>query len=184
MKCMKRGWMNVNNAGHLLVITHCTTGKHPKQLIVYANNQHVLHQITLPDGMGDPISAVNSAENMFVVVGFVPKGKVWWIDQHGRVLGQYGQQAGEELSCPCHIMQHSKGPLLITDKNNHRVVLLSNEATLLQHLTDVRYPLSLHLDEQAGLLSVGQWENENSVHVKVFQFWIKPTRKLCLKVGM
>ena len=163
LECVQRGHTNVDHAGHLLVITHCTTGKHPKQLHVYDKHQHLLCRVNLPSGMHNPSSALTSATDIFVVVCWYG---VCWIDHQGQVLPHYGQQPGE-LSLAAHIVQHSKGPLLITDWANHRLVLLGNEATPLQHLSDVEYPNTLHLDEQEGLLFVAQWRNENNVDVKV-----------------
>ena len=152
-------------------------GKHPKQLHVYDKHQHVLYHVSLPGGIQGPWSAITSTSDIFVVVG---NQEVWWMDQQGQVLRRYGQQPGER-SGATHIIQYSKGPLLITDWDKHRVVLLSNEATLLQHLSDVEHPSTLHLDEQAGLLFVTQWNDENNINVKVFQLCLKTTRKLCLQ---
>ena len=174
LRCMQHWYMNVNRAGHLLVLTHCTTGKHSKQLHVYDQHQQVLCQVKLPHVMQYPFSVMTSARDTFVVVGW---HGVWWIDRQGHVLRQYGG----ELSWTAHITQHSKGPLLIADWEKHRLVVLSNEATLLQHLSDVEYPLTLHLNEQAGLLFVEQWKDENNADVKVFQLCLKITRKLCLQ---
>ena len=177
LRCVPEGLTNVDHVGHLLVITHCTTGKHPKQLHVYDKHQHVLCQVNLPTGMAHPWSAMTSASDMFVIVD---NHGVWWIDQQGQVLWRNDQQP-DDMSLPLHIIQHSKGPLLITDWGKHRVVLLSDEATLLQHLFDVGYPTTLHLDEQAGLLFVSQENDKNNASVKVFQLCLKTTRKLCLQ---
>ena len=181
LTCVQSGFMNVNHAGHLLVLTRCTTGEHPKQLHVYDKHQDVLYQVNLPSGMQTALSAIGSASDMSIVVG---SHGVWWIDQQGQVLRQYGQQVGE-MSQAEHIIQHSKGPLLISEWSQGRVVVLSNEATLLQHLFDVACSGALHLDEQAGLLLLEQWNNEDDVNIKVFQFncqfYLKTTRKLCLQ---
>ena len=106
LRCARYGYMNVSHAGHLLVITRCTTGEHPKQLHVYDKHQHVLYQVNLPSGMQGPVSAMTSASDMFVVVG---NQAVWWIDQQGQVLQQYGQQPGE---LPLGSTRHTalKGP--------------------------------------------------------------------------
>ena len=122
---------------------------------------------------------MTSAGDMCVVVG---DRSVWWVDQQGQVLRQYGQQP-DELSGALHVIQHSKGPLLITDWEKHRVVLLSNDATRLQQLSDVEHPSTVHLDAQAGLLFVAHRNNKNNMNVKVFQVCLKTTRKLCTTRG-
>ena len=181
LRCVQLGFMNVNHVGHLLVVTYCTTGKHPRQLLVYDSHQHVLSQVNLSNEMLHPWSAMTGASDMFVLAC---NRAVWWIDQQGQVLQQYNPQTGG-LSGARHMIQHSKGPLLISDWVQGRVVLLSNEATLLQHLPDVECCGALHLDEQAGLLLLEQWKDEDDVNVKVFQFncqlYLKTTRKLCLQ---
>ena len=100
------------------------------------------------------MSAVSSQQDMFVVVDF-DNSQVCWVDKRGRVLRKYGGLHGrlwaQDLYRPEHIIEHSKGALLIADYSNNRVVLLSNEARLLQHLLtghgEVSEPNTLHLDE-------------------------------------
>ena len=180
LRCVPDGFMNVNKEGHLLVLTLCTTGKHPKELHVYGNHQRALYQVNLPSEMERPLSPMSSASDMFVIVG---KHGVWWIDHQGQMLQQYGQEPRElPLAVHCDITQHSKGgPLLVTDWKQDRVVLLSNEATLLQHLPDVEYPTTLYLDEKAALLFVTRWADKNNVKVTVFQLRLKITRKIGLQ---
>ena len=182
MQCVKLGHMSVNQDGCLLVLSHCTTGKHPRQLLMYDKNQDILHQIGLPPGMGSPLSAVNSTKDVFVIVDSVEKGKLWWVDKDGQVLHQYGNQACERLLYPTHVIQHSTGLLLCTCRGQNRLALLSKDATLLQHVSDVKFPSTLHLNEQAGLLSVVEWKDQDNVHVKVLQFCVKTTRSLSVQI--
>ena len=161
---------------HLLVLTHCTTGKHHKQLHLY-DNQYVLYQVNLPGGMERPLAAMNSASDLFVVVG---RHGVWWIDQQGQVLQHYGQQPGK-LPDAGHIIQHSKGSPLFTVWEGNETFLLSNEATLLQDLFSVQHPSLLQLDEEASLLFAARWKNQNNAYMEVFQLCLKTTRKVCLQ---
>lgn len=169
MQCVQHGYMNRNHAGHLLVITYCTTSKHRKKLVVY-DNRRVLRTIALSDMFIRPVSVVSIGLDKFVVVDN-GKHEAIGIDQHGQVLQQYGQRPGEELNGPLHIIQHSEGLLLITDLVKHTVHLISNEGQLLQYVlkdSEVTYPFALNLDEQTGLLHVVHGRNANNLEVKTF----------------
>lgn len=108
---------------------------------------------------------------MFVVVDF-NKDKAIWIDQHGQVL-QYDQQLQTTLNQPYNVVQHSKGPLLSTDRGNNRVLVVSSRGDLLSKslLQNVDIKLSgiLHLDELAGFLCVC-CKFEYDREVNIFQF--------------
>lgn len=185
MQCAQRGSMKVSHTGHLLVLNHCTTGEHHKQLVEYGSNRGVLRCIPLSDIFIEPISALNSGSNIFVVTDW-GRRQVIWIDQHGEVLQQYGGSK-EELDNPFHIYQHSNGSLLIADRKNHRVQLVSNEGKLLRCLLqspDIRFPRSIYFDEQTGLLCILQGENIINVELKTFQVLPCNARinQICLSV--
>lgn len=192
LQCVQRGFMNVDSVGHLLVLTHCTSGEHPKQLLVYDNTRRVLNVIALPDVIVEPQSAVSiDPDNNFAVVD-AHINKVIWIDKCGQVLRQY--RPSQEINHPLlvHGIQHSSGSLLIADWNNDRIHEVSHQGRvrLLQFLLQpatCKRPFSLHLDEQAGLLSVVQVESgkpSRAVMMYAYMLCEKRVRKIYASVNV
>lgn len=80
LQCIQHGYMNVTFAGHVLVLTHCTTRTHSKQLVVYDKNRCVIYAMDMSSKRMLPMSAVSSDRETFVVMdGY--KRRAIWIDK-------------------------------------------------------------------------------------------------------
>jgi len=101
------------------------------------------------------------------------------VDMTGRMLKAFGSSPGEgvgQLSEPYHVSLDDEERIIVTDRRNNRVLLLTKHLTLQRVLVqwhprprsdDAYSPLSLHYDRQSGQLLVGL---ENSVIlVTIFQ---------------
>ena len=159
LQCRPNGCINVDSSGRVLVITRCTSQQHRNSLVIYDKETHrELKVIDLSGKLRWPLSAVNSAPGVFTVVDS-ESNKVVWLDFKGHVLRTYGNRPQESLSHPSHVAGHTEGYLLICDRGNHRLHLLSRKGAFLQYLLckerdHIEYPCAIHLDEQAGLLAV------------------------------
>ena len=159
LECRPYGYINVDSAGQVLVTTRCTSEKHPNRLVIYDKDKHrKLQVIDLPGKLRWPLSAVNSAPGVFTVVDDL-KSKVVWLDSKGQVLRTYGDRPEESISDPWHVVGHTEGYLLISDRGNHRLHLLNRKGAFLQYLLckerdHIESPSAISLDEQAGLLAV------------------------------
>ena len=159
LQCGPYGYMNVDGSGQVLVTTRCTSRKHPNRLVIYDKDRHrELQVIDLPDMLGWPASAVNSAPGVFTVL-YHGSSKAVWLDSKGKVLRTYGDRPEEVISQPHHVLGSAEGYLVISDHYNHRLHLLNRNGAFLQYLLckerdHIESPSAISLDEQAGLLAV------------------------------
>ena len=162
LECRPSGDINVDSSGQVLVTTLCTSKQHPNRLVIYDKDKHSkLQVIDLPDMLGRPASAVNSAPGVFTVVDNWSNTAVW-LDSKGQVLRTYGDRPEEAMSPPHHVVGYTEGYLLISDFCNHRLHLLNRKGAFLQYLLckdlhHIESPRAISPDEQAGLLAVSSY---------------------------
>ena len=168
IQCVQVGTMNYSSKDkHLLVLTLCTSGQHPKQLCVYsAENRRCIRQINLPYMLTRPFGALHAGEDSFAV-NDLGTHKVWWINWKGDVLRQY------DVVGPYHAIAHSNDMLIVTSRFTHQLHVVScSKGTFSGRLLaeQVWHPMYLNLDEKEGLLGVVQGKDADHIEVKMFHF--------------
>ena len=98
---------------------------------------------------------------------------VLWTDSSGAIVHTYGEERGEYLQHPCHLVNDGRGGTIVVDHMNDGIHLLNADRTFQQHLLtnrdDIVSPTSVYLDEQAGLLYVCHGV-ETAPEVRVYKY--------------
>ena len=151
--------LSVTRNHHLLV-----TLQSSKRIREYTTHGDVMREINLDVSIDDPQHSIELSSGQFVVCHWgATQHRVCTVDTSGRIVQSYGGPKGSsagQLNWPSCLAVDKRGYVLVADRVNHKVQILSPALT---HLCDVTLPehkLSrpscLHLDEQRGRLYVGE----------------------------
>jgi len=83
------------------------------------------------------------------------------VDTSGRIIQSYGGSYGKgvgHLDGPRQLAVDRHGNVLVTDRDNERIVFLSPSLIYLCHLNTERILTALHLDELTHRLYIGEWD--------------------------
>ncbi len=162
--------LSVNSEHNLMV---ACDGEWPHKLIEYTTRGELVREILLQHDVDYPKSAIQVKSQFFVCHGanaYSMLNRVCVVDVNGSVLLSYGNEVGSEtgqLNGPHDIAVDRNGFIFVADYYNNRIVVL--DSTLkwsrdLQIAVDggLQDPHSLYLDEQRGLLFVGESNNDDS----------------------
>jgi len=127
--------------------------------------------IKLSRDITTPFCVVMTTRKTFIVsYGFEwhEMNRVCEVDMTGRMLKAFGSAPGKDvgqLNMPVHVSLDDEERIIVADRLNHRVLLLSKQLMLQRvlvtwrpprlHSDDVGGPARLHYDSQSGKLLVG-----------------------------
>ena len=90
--------------------------------------------------------------------------RVCVVDDQGDILRSYGSARGKKsghMNRPCHLTIFDRDHVMIVDRGNNKVQLLSSKLT---HYSDIlidgnklKDPCVAHLDKEARRLYIGEW---------------------------
>jgi len=132
------------------------------QLIQFDEVSDELRRVQLPDDM-KPWHAVESPTGTFIVSRYnrqLNQCHVSEVNTGGEVLRQFSGSRLPSLLFTPRIAVDSHGNILVADRDNHRILLLDADLTLLrvvvdQHQLNYKQPERLCYIEQSGQLLVG-----------------------------
>jgi len=148
-------WKLSVTSSHMLM-TSCNT----RQLMQLDAGCNELQRVQLPDDM-QPRHAVESLIGTFVISHKNTQLMQWQVSEvntEGRVLRQFSP--GPSLGWPAHIAVDSQQNIFVTDRDNHRILLLDAHLALRRVIIDEnqfnnKEPRRLCYNEQSAQLMVG-----------------------------
>jgi len=133
----------------------------------YRSDGHYIREISLDSSIERPQHCVQLSFERFVVSHgdySTDQRQLSIVDKHGRIIQSYGGSKGSsvgQMKGPRDILVDKHDNILVADRFNMRIELLSPTLTHLGYIDIPRYelcsPWALHLDEENRRLYVGEW---------------------------
>lgn len=193
LKEIKKRWSTGDNYGSLSV-THegnaILTVHNKNKLLEYTSDGQLLREITLSSTISNPLHSLKLTSGHLVVSygqksgtcivndkGVVsPNRGICIVDENGGILKSFGEENEswlKELSHSVCLAVDSSGSILVADKTNGRVLLLSSalefKGIMVSRNHGLKRPMIIHLDELNGTrLFVA--DDELNCEIHVFKF--------------
>jgi len=147
-----------------------------KQIQEYTPDGSLVRKISLISSIGKLYHSVELSSNRFVLSGRSTDEslhRVCIVDTDERIIQCYGGLIGSgvgQLNRPSHLAVDRHGNVLVADRGNNRVVMLSPSLTHLGYIEvpghRLHYPFALHLHEPTHRLYIG--ERTDNARVSVY----------------
>jgi len=134
----------------------------------YTPDGYLDREISLDSSIVEPYHSVQLSSGRFVVSHGGWNGslhRVCIVDSRRRIFEKYGEARAsrvEQLNGPRHLAVDGRGNVLVADRYDNRVVLLSPSLTHLGYIEipghKLNKPYALHLDELNHRLYIGEWD--------------------------
>ena len=181
-------WSTKNDWGRLSVSAESTIVAacfETSALREYSPQGTLLHEIKLCSTIVHPLHAIKLDNGHFVVSHGTFRddvNRVCMVDDAGRVTKSFGNRKGyssQQLDVATCLATDENGNILVLDRNNQRVLLLSPKLEFRQELltkvNGLRRPVAMHLDWKSNKLYIADnnWENCRWNDSRVLVFNIK-----------
>ena len=135
----------------------------------FSTDGKLLRQVQLPEGTASPSHSIQLSSGQFIVSHGDPNHsvhRVCLLSPGGQVVQSFGGPRGtgrQQINCPRHLAVDSNGYVFVSDRHNHRVLLLSSSLLFVREVVS-RDQLgvsleSLCFDKNKRLLYVALNEN-------------------------
>jgi len=140
------------------------TWNHAGEIQIYSAGAVKETVIKLSPDITSPLCVVMTTRKTFIVGYGFPwheMNRVCEVDMTGRMLKAFGSSPGEGVGQPGHVSLDDEERIIVADRLNNRVLLLTKQLMLQRVLVtwpvsdDARDPVRLHYDSQSGQLLVG-----------------------------
>jgi len=161
--------LSLTYTGNVLV-----TQRHTNQIREYTPDGRFIREIRLDSSIEGPRHSIQLFNGQFVVSHCSGKSlqRVCLVDTSGDIIKSYGGAVGSgvgQLHGPRHLAVDGYGNVLVADRHNNRVVLLSPSLTHLGYIQipehELNQPYALHLDIQTDRLYIGENTHTGRVFV-------------------
>jgi len=153
--------LSVTENGNVLAMLRTTM-----QIEEYTSDGVLIGVLGLDPSLEEPQHCIQLHSGHFLICHGIGKGehRVCIVDTSGSVVHSYGGDKGcniGQLNGPCHILVEKNHNVLVADKFNNRVEILSPTLTHIGYVSipdcQLDGPCTLHLDEPSRCLYVGEW---------------------------
>lgn len=163
--------LSVTNESNVIV-----TSLYKSKIKEYSSDGKLIREIELPSSVGivNPWVTLKRGKNKYIIAHGNrgdSQHRVYLIDLKKDIKYNFGGGKGsnnDQLQVPIHMAAYSDGHILVADKNNNRVMLLSPELQFLKvvfsEVDELRYPYRICLDEGKKKMFVG--DNQWTSHIK------------------
>ena len=139
-------------SGHLVI-----ADKTNKAIVECDTEGNVQNRVTVQTDVATMKCAV-ARDDGYVILDYSDLGRVHWVDCQGRVTHAYGNNEGERLDGPCHMVRTSWGQVLVAESYNDRLHLVDTSGRLSCYLLTkddgIVRPWCVWQDEATSLLYV------------------------------
>jgi len=139
----------------------------------YTTQGKQLREIKLDNSIDSPWHAIQLSTGEFVVChGLSQQHRVVIVNTNGHIIRSYGGAKGSsdgQLNGPSHLTVDSHNNILVADRDNDKIRLLSSSLVHLGDLSLIRRefnrPYRLHLDELNSRLYIGEFLGQRVIAV-------------------
>jgi len=130
----------------------------------YTTDGSLIREISLDSSIDRPWHSVQVSTGNFVVIDLGRQHRVCIVDTSGHIIQSYGGSPGSgvgQLNNPCHLAVDIHDNVLVADRDNNRVHLLSPTLAHIGDLVIPRHelnqPYTLYFDDLGHRLYIGEW---------------------------
>jgi len=145
----------------------------------YSTNGDLIREINLqPAGISHPVHAVELSPDHFAVTHSGPEHQLSIVESDGKLVQSYGVEKGN-LKNLCGIAVDKQGRVLVADRSNNRILVISSKTLKAYPLPlpdcELNGPYCLHYEAATDRLYIGEWNGERIVCCKLGSIAFAPS---------